>query len=422
VLSAAPALGHAPPQATGAFSAPGRALTAPQWVRTNRGIISKSAPNQPLRLLCNGAYRASLSEVTPMIAAPDGLIVASYDGGMQRIAADECSVQPIDAAIGDRHIADLAVSPDGSRYLALLTPSQTSAGSVLASSDAGRSWIGAAQVPAFGTGLSIAPSDPNRVYVTADEETDNGEPSHVLLSSHDGGATFSTSHFTLADSEVRAYVLGVDPLDADRVFLRTLPGNSDSPERLLLSEDGGGTVSQVYASVGPLAFAMDANSAWLGGRDGLFQSSDRGKTFQFVGDSPMYVGCLAIVDDSLLVCGYQANEFGVFRMAAGRTTFDSEIRFADVRSRPACSDQAAVVTECEADFAHWLQEEVPIDDTPAAANTASAPAGCSFRSASGPSSVPVAFLFALGCWRRRRTARGLIVGTSQRPNWQGRLS
>jgi hypothetical protein len=291
-----------------------------------------------------------------MLPSPTGLIVASYDAGLTRIAPDGCSSEPLDAPLSGRHVVDLAAAAESSRLLALLAPTQEELGGLLISEDSGATWTAGAEMSAFGTALRVAPSNENRVYITAQLATDDGVPVHQLLVSSDAGATYVPQDLALSDTEVRAFVLGVDPLDEARVFVRTLPGNSDMPERLLLSEDGGESFSEVYASGGPLAFAVDQNAAWLGGKDGLFRSNDRGKTFEPVPGAPDHIGCLVARSDSLSVCGFADNEFGVLQSTPDQQSFETELRFADVTDQVSCASDSEIYARCQVEFQHWAEE------------------------------------------------------------------
>jgi hypothetical protein len=369
-------------------------------------VILQGAPEDRPRLLCNDAYSASLSEVAPMIAGTDGLVVASYTAGILRIAADGCTVEPAEAPLAERAVVDLAAADDGSVYWALVAPSLEQRGSVLRSVDAGRTWEEAGGIDGFGSALRAAPSDPQRVYVTAQFESDSGEAPHQLLVSTDGAVEFSSKVVTLLESEVRAFVLAVDPLDADRMLLRILPGDSSMPERLLLSEDQGESFSEVFSALGPLVVAFDAEDVWAGGKDGLFHSQDRGRSFRSVSGAPTHIGCLSPAAGSLAVCGHQSLEFGVFARAANESEFQTELRFADVRSQVACDPDAMVSLQCEANFQDWLAEQASPTESGGSGNEgpsrrANEQSSCSLRVTGADRSLVTGLSFGLGWWLMR---------------------
>jgi photosystem II stability/assembly factor-like uncharacterized protein len=407
------ASGHAPPQATGIFFEAGDGATAREWVRTNRGLILRAAPGDPARLLCNDAYSASLSEVAPMLAVSDGLVVATYYGGILRIGADGCSVEPAEAPLDGRRVLDLSGTSDTSTLWALVAPNLDRPGCVMASVDAGRTWNEAGEIAAFGSALRAAPSDTRRLYVTAQVETDDGEGIHQLLVSDDAGAEFAPYEVMLLDSEVRAYVLSVHPTDAERVFLRTLAGNPSDPERLLASEDGGKSFSEVASAVGPLVleFDVDTETLWLGGRDGLWRSDDDGRSFESVPQAPTHIGCLSATGGSFLACGHQDLRFGVFEMAADGGEFRSALHFNEVTEQVSCAEDAAVVALCRSNFEDWLEEQgsptmgaagaTGSDGGSANPPQQSEQAGCSIRSPRRDAAT-AALLVALSLVARRR--------------------
>jgi hypothetical protein len=412
------AFAHAPPQANGIFFQADEGAAGREWVRTNRGLILRAAPGDAPRLLCNDAYAASLSEVAPMVIVPDGLVVGTYYGGILRIGADGCSVAAAPAPLAGRRVLDLAADSAGSTLWALLAPNAERRGSVLSSADAGKTWEEAGEIDAFGSALRAAPSDPRRLYVTAQVESDGGEAIHQLLVSDDAGGEFSPHEVTLLDGEVRAYVLSVHPTDPERVFLRTLAGNPSEPERLLASEDGGESFSQVASAVGPLVLAFDKETVWLGGRDGLWRSDDDGRSFRNVPQAPTHIACLVPANGSLLACGHQDLEFGVFEMAAEGEQFRAALRFNEVTEPVSCGDDAPVVALCRSNFADWLEEQgattgsagAPASGEGSASASpppASRQSGCSIRSFRGSAATAallVALLVSSRRARRRRAA------------------
>ncbi len=416
---------HAPPQATGIFPVLGSSEVA-RWVRTNRGLITFAGEAAEPRLLCHEAYGAVLSETPPLIVGPAGALVATFGAGIVRVAPDGCSATPVQAPLGERRVLDMAISQDGSRHYLLISPSATEQGALLTSDDDGSTFTEAAALDVFGTALRISPSNPERIYVTAQRETEDGQPAHELLVSTDDGTTFKNLVVELLDSEVRAFVLAVDPTDEQRVFLRTLAGNPDDPERLLLSEDGGESFSVVFEGVGPLAFAIDETNAWVGGRDGVARSADRGKSFQVMPDAPTLVGCLVAEQGSLSVCGYQDNEFGVVRLAADGQSFVRDLKFSEVTQQVACPADAPVLSSCGPVFQHWLEEvsgvaPLPVGPSPGAGGSIGGSAAEPTKPASTSScqlgaapieGAPLALLLLGGFWavraarvgRRRRRA------------------
>jgi hypothetical protein len=409
---------HAPAQATGIFSDSPGGVASAQWVRTNRGVILRASQSEPPRMLCNDAYSATLSELVPMIAAPDGLLLASYDGGIQRAAADGCSVTPVEAPLAGRHVMDLATSSDGVQYFALLAPGGEHPGRVLVSVDAGLTWEERGEIPAFGSALGIAPSDASRVYVTAQVEAESGEGIHRLFVSGDAGITFTPREVPLLDSEVRAFVLGVGLRDPDTVLLRTLPGNPEVPERLLLSRDGGERLSEVFSAVGPLVAAFTDEVVWVGGQAGLFRSDDQGATFEEVPSDVSHFGCLVPMGQSLLACGYRDLAFGVFRSELEQTAFHPELRFSEVSQQVACGDDSEIQATCQANFTDWREENEDAHEEGGAGGSGGqsasgaggavkpppsrrGSAGCSFQSLSAGSSLPIALLLGLSYGARR---------------------
>ncbi len=141
-------------------------------------------------------------------------------------------------------------------------------------------------------GLAAAPSDPDRVYAIVEAARDEGG----VFRSTDGGETWEKRSDYVSSSPQYYQELVVDPLDADRVYsLDTF---------MQVSEDGG----KSWHKVGGPAKHVDDHALWidpadprhlLGGCDGgLYESFDRGATWNFFANLPVTQFYRVAVDDA----------------------------------------------------------------------------------------------------------------------------
>jgi len=122
----------------------------------------------------------------------------------------------------------------------------------------------------FAFTIDVAPSDPERFYVTGTAANDP-----VFIASDDGGASYRASSpvFEDADSVLGAYIGAVSPADPDRVYLRvarrvaTTDGLYARDDSLGVTRDGGTTFIEVLrAGANLLGFALspDGNTVLSG--------------------------------------------------------------------------------------------------------------------------------------------------------------
>lgn len=248
------------------------------------------------------------TEDPPVAVAEGGEIFAGTFDGIAHGGPDGCAW----ALVGDedgvgQYAIDLERAPGDPRTLyAMMSPGAVD-NTLLRSTDAGATWevmgLPRPGTPVFlAERIALAPSDPMRVYVSGAVPATATDPLRhaFFLRSEDGGRTFVEHELPLEGEERNAHVLGVDPLDPDRVFLRMSRRVTDTvPERLLVSDDGGDTWALAATLLEITGFAMseDGAHAWVGGWDGAFLRSDaRGAagTFAPVSTAPdLRVRCLA---------------------------------------------------------------------------------------------------------------------------------
>jgi MYXO-CTERM domain-containing protein len=149
----------------------------------------------------------------------------------------------------------------------------------------------------------------------------------------------------VVSGERQALVLGVDPIDADRVYVRIARSQYDPrPERLLVSEDGGQSFTTVLELPNMWGFALssDGRTVWAssGVNRGIWRASEGTLAFEQV--SAVNALCLAARGDELWVCADQrAAGFAVGRSTDGGATITQMLGFEEASELvecPRCSD------------------------------------------------------------------------------------
>jgi hypothetical protein len=354
---------HAPPVATDIqwieSEAGERAV-----IRTNRGLIFEGNEPGSFSIACNEAFQVGLSDVPPVVALDDGrLLIGTFQVGLLISSHDHCGYTNVGGPIAGLNTVHLARNAEGKVYAAV-QPLDGSAAQLFASSN-GESFESTAAFEGFPNAIALAAEDAARVFVSASVPEGNNNAA-ILLVSDQGGEQFAERPIELHTGELRAFVRAVDPLEPDRVFVRTQSPDGVMPERLLLSEDAGRSFQSVLTAGGPIAVLATTNSVWAGTAEGLYRSLDRGRTFERAGPEFITrVGCLSARDGALYVCGYSEAQrvFGVLESKDEGNTFDWFLRFPQVGSRISCAPESDEGARCEAAFRDWSIEQgfIPAD-------------------------------------------------------------
>jgi hypothetical protein len=284
--------------------------------------------------------------------------------------------------------------------------------------------------------IDVAPSDPNRIYVSGTRRL-GGVANGVLLRSKDGGQTFAETDFPLVTGDAglidRApFIAAVDPTNPDRVYVRV--DNIDGT-RLLVSDDGLVSTRQVWQAKGQLtAFALsaDGTKVYTGGpADGLYATTSSALDFT-TQKWPGQLGCLAVdpfAPNRLLACSNEVSGFAVGASTDDGATWTPLLHLGCVRGPLACAASSPVTTQCVPGWATQQQAlggvcQIPPDadagsdagsnagdgGTPKAPPTSSGCKACTAASHDGGgrgailgAGLAIACLF--GRARRRRNAR-----------------
>ncbi|HEX9297529.1 MAG TPA: hypothetical protein VF881_16920, partial [Polyangiaceae bacterium] len=201
--------------------------------------------------------------------------------------------------------------------------------SLQASTDHGATWTAlGGQLPAdIVYTIDVDPGDGTHLYATALLD-DVGR----LLTSTDGGTTWTSQVIPNTNVSDAPYLAGLHPRDPDKIFVRTdawvtIDGALTANDALLYSPDGGQSWSELFRSRAKLygfALSPDGSTVLIGYGDpregagqvvsgpfGVFKSSTDAFAFRrtFAGR----VGCLAWTKTGVYVCGSQS--FDGFELA-----------------------------------------------------------------------------------------------------------
>ncbi|HEY2405796.1 MAG TPA: hypothetical protein VGI10_07330 [Polyangiaceae bacterium] len=177
--------------------------------------------------------------------------------------------------------------------------------------------------------VDVAPSDPNRIYVSG-----NTTGTSQLLTSTDGGMSFTASPVTLDDNDgvLGLYIAAVSPSDPKRVYLRanrrtdTDQGTTTWDDSLIVTDDGGMTATDVLRKQAALlgfALSPDGTTVLAGYGDprvppevttpedlGLYSANSSDLTFS--AQLPqLAVSCLRWTSDALYACATESDPTGI---------------------------------------------------------------------------------------------------------------
>ncbi len=342
-------------------------------VEFSYGIAVTEDGGASWRWICDDAFGAdAMWEDPDVVLTDDGSAVLGTYATAVRGARDLCTFERPGGSIDDTAVIDLALDAhDANRVWAITSRGGGEPDRLQRSDDAGRSFrfVGDG-VDALLESLALAPSDERRVYMSAMVPATADTPRKALFfRSDDGGETLGAPiDLGILDAEQMPIVMGVDPTNADRVFVRMKVSELERrTERLLYSDDGGATftpILELYQMRG-FAIAEDGQTVWVGSAvgDGVWVA--RGGTLEFTQIASIDVRCLAVRGDELFACADQrTSNFALGRSVDGGETYEA-LLFLDELSRlpdcPTCSATGAVCPTWVDDLALDWQRYLGVD-------------------------------------------------------------
>lgn len=252
----------------------------------------------------------------PRIAVlASGRVLAGTFGGLSRSDPAGCAYAPsTDPLVDGLLVIDVASDPFDPSAAWVATSPGAVPNTILHTTDEGASFELRGTFP-LGVLLERvvpSPSDRMRVYASGVQLATATEPRHAFVwRSSDGGRTFAPTEIALVDvdrtdyGERNVHVDAVDPTDPDVVYAHTVRRTTDvMDERLLRSEDGGATFTQVAALPEITGLTLDETGThvWTGSwYGGFYRSDDHGRTFTAL-DPTLRVRCLSYRPRELWIC------------------------------------------------------------------------------------------------------------------------
>ena len=323
------------------------------WVGSTFGLAYSPDDGATWSWVCeqNLGYMGIHDPVYAVTSA--GTIYATiYDG--LRISRDGGCTFTKQPDLDGKWLSDVQRASDDTVWVAMQSTSLPN--EVYLSRDDGGSFTptGLMRPRAYWKTLRVAPSDPNRVYVTgyqmAEAVDAPGPPTPLLFRTDDaaGAGGWIEIPFGEAGAESQLKLLGVSRADPDVVFARI----DAQTDRVFRSDDGGVGWLEVLSFVDDDARAFissaDGMTILIGsGYKGAMISHDGGMSFAPVDGAPqMFCGGIRDADEDDFICsGNWENQMALGR-STDLTTWTKVYRFVELAGPLECPAGTPQAMEC----------------------------------------------------------------------------
>jgi hypothetical protein len=348
-------------RANGRFPAASQLVVAPtdptfMALRTTFGIVVSSDAGATWDWICESAVGYGKNVEDPPIAiTADKTIVLGLQEGLGVTTNGGCDWRFVGGDVASVPIVDVVVRPDAPHTVLALASAQTGASDagdplfasqVFRSTDDGATWskLGLPLDPTYILEtLEVAASDPHRLYASGVRGS-GATTSATMFVSIDDGATWTPRAVPFDPVSDRApFVAGVDPTDADRVYVRTSGTNANN---LFVSADAGKGFTKILSALQLYGFAQSPDGARVfagGPAFGLASASRADYAFSHASD--VAVQCLTRSGTKLFACSNETDPPDAFKFFVGESdddgvTFAPRLRMNGVRGPLACDADA----------------------------------------------------------------------------------
>jgi hypothetical protein len=409
-----------PALANGRYPAAGQIVVAPTdadhlVVRATYGVLSSRDAGKSWGWICEGAIGYGGIEDPMMGVTADGTLLAGIFNGLSVSRDSGCSWAFAGGDLTKRYVTDLSVEKaDPSRSVLIVSngigPSEFLT-QLYESPDNGLTWTKAGvDLPSSFLGLTVdvAPSDPQRVYVSGRYGPADGYMGAIQRSMN-RGATWESFAVPGSDDTHLPYLSAVDPKNPDILYVRL---DGDPVDVLLVSTNAGTDWTTAFESTGNLfgfALSPDGATVFVGGsKDGLWRAPTSTLAFEKVSD--VNVRCLTATDALLYACGDEFTDgFTIGVSTTQGSTWTPLMHLASPCGPLQCGDQTSVHEQCDKAWGATQlvlgAEACESDAGPSPMPAPDPEGGCGCRAASTAgtgSAIGAAAGVVVAMWRRRR--------------------
>lgn len=335
-------------------------------VRTTFGLLVSRDGGQSFDWICESAAGYGGEQDPGVAVMADGsLVVAAFEG--LSVSHDGGCTWELEGALANEFVIDVAASAVSPSAAVALTSTGLGIGKfhvqAFRTVDDAKTWLPtgpALDQDILAETIDVAPSDPMRLYVSG-ESGSGADRKGVLATSQDGGVTWVRTDVELGGDQ-QLFIAGVDPKDANRVYLRTV-GEVD---RLIVTKDGGKTFASPATVTRPLsgfAVSPDGLTVLLGGPQAGWTPGSKpadsverrpallaGKRddLVFVETAKLSSSCLGWVNGHMFACGDGFTDgFVIGRSQSGSPPFDPLLaKLSDIRGPLSCPASTPTAQKC----------------------------------------------------------------------------
>jgi photosystem II stability/assembly factor-like uncharacterized protein len=295
-----------------------------------------------------------------------GALFATTFNGMQ-VTRDGCTFRP---PLGTKFVSTIAQGPDGRLYHGAadtVAPGNPGDANIYRSDDDGATWLPSPMPPGvvndWWQSLEVAPSNPDRVYLTGYRFVSGPSGNtkvFLLFRSDDAGQTWQalpTSQIAAMPNSV-IEIAGISHTDPDLVFARVKLADNAVSDAIYRSTDAGATWTHVLGKGTSISFVVRRSGALLAATQalGAARSTDNGATWIDL-VAPPHINCLAENSaGEVWACtqnygGMQApsDGYGIMK-SADLATWTPVMKYQDMKAPVACADGTKQKDRCDTEL------------------------------------------------------------------------